>query len=465
MYLKRSVLVLLAAVGSGKLYALEKPAARLPNIVIIMADDLGYADISINGAKDVKTPNIDALAQSGMQFSEAYVCYPACGPSRAGIMTGRHHMRFGFPCNPEVVAPTKPGNVVGLPQDEISLADLLKKQGYATACVGKWHLGFHRALHPLSRGFDEFFGFLNCLYPYFDRGNLQYPYGLMRGFEHWHEKEYVTDALARECTSFIKSNQKQPFLLYASFGAVHTPLMYDKDSGDVDIPLEGTDDVEENRRMLVNMIEGLDRGVGRIMDQIRECGLEKNTLVFFLSDNGGPEATGAYNNGPLRAHKGWIYEGGVRVPFFASWPGRIAPGQRCGRYISALDIFATSVAVAGGRLSDDRVYDSENLLPVLAGDQQPPEDRPLFWDALNMKGVRLGDWKLVVNNRKGGGTELYNIREDIGEKNNLIEAYPERAEQLRNMLKNWQKELPPKKFKKSTVKEFRAWMKQQDFLR
>lgn len=430
--------------------------ARQPNIVVLLADDLGYGDLSIHGATDVQTPNIDALAKSGAQFNEAYVCYPACGPSRAGLMTGRHPLRFGYPSNPDQVVPTESGNLVGLPTEELTLAELLKEQGYATGLFGKWHLGFQTECHPLNNGFDEFFGFLGSLYRYFDLGNMKPPKCFMRGFVRWHEKEYLTDAIGRESASFIERHQKEPFLLYASFNAVHTPLMWDKDPGNVPIPLDGTDDVAENRRMLVNMIQGLDRGVGAILDQLKECGLEENTLVFFLSDNGGPKATGAYSNGPLRDFKGSSYEGGIRVPLFVRWPGHIKSGLSFQQPVSALDVFATSVAAAGGKLPTDRVYDSKNLLPVLTGEEKIAE-RPLFWDALGMQAVRLGDWKLVL---KDGGRvkELYNIRNDTGEQNNLIAAYPERAADLEKRLRRWQGELPPWKFKWLPPAEYKAWI-------
>lgn len=453
--MKRTVLSAMLCAGVA-VAAPTQQAQDRPNIVVLLADDLGYGDLSIHGATDVQTPNIDALAKSGAQFNEAYVCYPACGPSRAGLMTGRHHLRFGYPSNPDQVVPTNPGNLVGLPTEELTLAELLKEQDYATGVFGKWHLGFQKECHPLNNGFDEFFGFLGSLYRYFDLGNMKPPKCFMRGFERWHEKEYQTDAIARESAAFIENHEDEPFLLYASFGAVHTPLMWDKDPGNVHIALNGTDDVAENRCILVNMIEGLDRGVGTILTQLKKSGLDKNTLIFFLSDNGGPKATGAYSNGPLRDFKGSSYEGGIRVPLFVRWTGRIEPGQTFQQPVSALDLFATSVAAAGGALPTDRVYDSKNLLPVLFGKEEIAE-RPLFWDALGMQAVRLGDWKLVCKNG-GRVKELYNIRNDTGEQNNLIAAYPERAENLEKRLRRWQSELPEWKFKWLPPAEYKAWI-------
>jgi len=452
---------LTVGLAAGSALAENGQNSRIPNIVILLADDLGYADLSIHGAKDVKTPNIDALFQGGMEFKEAYVAYPACGPSRASLMTGRHHLRMGFPSNPDQVIPTEPGNLLGLPKGELTLADLLKKQGYATGLFGKWHLGVQPECHPLNRGFDEFYGFLNSLYRYFDLGNTKLPDCMQRGFEPVREKEYLTDAFARESADFIERHQKQPFLLFASFSAVHTPLMYDKDPGNVPIPLDGTADVVENRRMLVDMIEGLDRGVGTIMQKLKACGLENNTLVFFLSDNGGPEKTGAYCNRPLRGFKGSLYEGGMRVPMAAYWPGKITPGGFYEHPVLATDIFATSVESAGGQLPTDRQYDSKNLMPLLTGIQTEPlhGGETLCWDALGMQAVRNGDWKLVMQNKKVVG--LYNIPADIGEQNNLAEACPERVQELQSAFNRWSAALPPWKFKWVPIEQYRAWGKAQ----
>ncbi|MCF7816414.1 MAG: sulfatase-like hydrolase/transferase [Kiritimatiellales bacterium] len=459
---KLGVVVLLAGIVAGAALAeTKKESGTQPNIVVVLADDLGYGDLGIQGATDVQTPNIDKLFRNGMQFKEAYVSYPACGPSRASIMTGRHHLRFGFPSNPDHIIPTQPGNLLGLPKDEITLAQMLRKQGYATGMFGKWHLGFQQENHPLNRGFDEFYGFLGSLYRYFDLGNMKLPKCMERGFDYVHEKEYLTDAFARESASFIERHKAGPFFLYVPFSAAHTPLMHDKDPGpNAPVPLDGTDDVAENRRMLVNMIEGLDRGVGTIMRKLEECGLEENTLVFFLSDNGGPEATGAYGNGALRGFKGSVFEGGMRVPMAAYWPGKIKPGGSYGHPVLATDIFATAVETAGGMLPGDRTYDSKNLMPVLTGTMQEPlhGNEDLCWDALGMQAVRKGDWKLVMRNHKVVG--LYNIPADTGEKNNLADAYPERVAQFEQAHAEWSKGLPPWQFKWVGPEKFAEWEKE-----
>lgn len=456
------LITLVAGVVAGS--AMADGSGARPSIVLILADDLGYGDLGIHGAADIQTPNIDALFRGGMQFNEAYVAYPACGPSRASLLTGRHHMRMGFPCNPDHIVPTQPGNLLGLPQGELTLADLLKKEGYATGMFGKWHLGFQRENHPLNRGFDEFYGFLGSLYRYFDLGNMQPPNCILRGFERVHEKEYLTDAFTRESVDFIERHKQRPFFLYVPHLAVHTPLMYDTDPGNAPIALDGTDDPAENRRMLVDMVEGLDRSVGAIMRKLKESGLEENTLVFFLSDNGGPKNGQAYSNAPLRDWKGSVFEGGARVPMAARWPGRIQPGGVYAYPVNAMDIVATAVKAAGGKLPSDREYDSLDLMPVLSGAERGRlHGEPMFWDALGMQAVRSGDWKLVMRGRTVEG--LYIIPADPGEKNNQAAAYPERVRELQELFERWAGSLPPPAFKWVGPEKFKEWEKEHGAIR
>lgn len=459
--LKRSLAMLTASGLAGQIILADDPPASKsdtmpPNLVIILADDLGYGDLGIQGATDVQTPHIDALFRGGITFHQAYVAYPACGPSRASLMTGRHHMRMGFPCNPDHIIPTHPGELLGLPHDEITLAEELKKRGYATGMFGKWHLGFQAACHPTQKGFDEFYGFLGSLYRYFDMGNMPMPYSMQRGTEQAVEKEYLTDAFTRESIDFIERHRNQPFLLYLSHLAVHTPLMYDTDPGDADIPLNGTDDVTANRRMMVNMIKGLDRSVGAVMQALKEANLEEQTFVVFLSDNGGPRTGGAYNNRPLRDYKGSLYEGGIRVPMAAYWPGRIPASAHYDHPVQAMDLFATALALAGGVLPKDRTYDSRDLWPVLAGEQRDAlHTEPVFWDALGMQAVRDGDWKLVMRNRQVEG--LYHIPSDAGEAHNLTDRQPEHARQLQNLFEAWAELLPPPRFQWVGPERYKEW--------
>ncbi|AKJ64727.1 sulfatase-like hydrolase/transferase [Kiritimatiella glycovorans] len=448
-----------AAAASGTAATAGRPTR--PNIVLLFADDLGYADIGLHGAQDLKTPNIDALGLNGMQFEQGYVTYPACGPSRASLMTGRHHHRIGFPTNPDQVIPTRPGNPRGLSQEEITLPELLKRRGYATGMVGKWHLGHSFDDHPIKHGFDEFYGFMGSLYRYFDLGNLKPPKCIMRGTERVHEKEYLTYAFAREANHFIARHRDEPFFLYVAFNAVHTPLMDDEDPGPVDIPLNGVDDPRENRKTYINMVEALDTAVGDIRAKLREAGLEENTLVFFISDNGGARKTGAYRNDPLRDYKGTLFEGGIRVPFLAEWPGTIPAGSRYQPVVSSMDVYATCARLAGASLPGDRVYDSADLTPVLAGrSAKPLHDEPLFWKAQGMKAVRDGDWKLVVT--RDGRPHLYDIRNDIGEEVDLATVYPERTRTLMRAFERWEATLPPPDFKRFPAEEYRRWEKRQE---
>ena len=459
--MKKSIMSLAGiSFAAGAVVSNTEAQTERPNIIILLADDLGYADLGVTGVTDAKTPNIDALFAGGIQFKEAYVQYPACGPSRASIMTGRHHLRFGFAGNPDHVVPTAPGNLLGLPLEEITLADAMKARGYATGMTGKWHLGHQRPNHPMNRGFDEFYGFLGSLYRYFDLGNMQVPNSMMRGFDRIHEKEYQTDAIAREAVAFINRHKKEPFFLYVPFGAVHTPLMFDQNPGNASIPLNGTGDKVVDRKMLVNMIEGLDRAVGTIMEKLKTGGLDKNTLVFFLSDNGGPEATGVYNNGILRGYKGTLFEGGIRVPMAVYWPGKIPAGQVYSHPVLATDMFATSVELAGGALAADREYDSKNLMPVLSGKMSEPlhAGESFFWNALGMQAVRKGDWKLVMRNLNVIG--LYNISADPAEQNNQAAANPERVQELRSEFDTWQAALPPAKYVWVGPEKFAEWTKE-----
>lgn len=465
MAIKRVHHTALAAVISGAACANHAPAVSVqgataenpahPNIVLILADDLGYGDLGIHGVQDMETPHIDALFRGGMRFEEAYVTHPTCGPSRAALLTGRHHMRIGFRRNPDHVIPAEPGNLMGLPRDELTLGDLLRNEGYATALIGKWHLGRQKAAHPLNRGFDEYYGFLGSLYRYFDLGNLPLPYSIMRGFEREHEKEYLTHAFAREGIDFIERHKDRPFFLFLSHLAVHTPLMYDDDPN-ARVSLAGTGDVEENRRMLVNMTENLDRSVGEIMQKLNELGLDETTLVFFLSDNGGPEVTGAYSNKPLRGWKGSVFEGGLRVPLAVRWPGQIEPGSKYEYPISAMDIVATAIHLAGGELPSDREYDSRNLVPVLTGEKQDRlHDRPFFWESLGGRAVRRGDWKLVLREDQVEG--LYHIPQDPGEQNDLAAKHPERVSALKELYDRWEESCPPWHFTPIGREAFVEW--------
>jgi arylsulfatase A-like enzyme len=340
-------------------------ASDKPNILVIVADDLGYGDIGVHGGKLVPTPNIDALAASGVRCTNGYVSAPYCSPTRAGFLTGRYQTRFGHEFNPHDGDPAK----LGLPLDQHTLADYLRAGGYTTGLVGKWHEGFDAAHHPQSRGFDDFFGFLvgghNFILhkdakPVFGTGHSQNL--IYRGREVQHLDGYLTDHLTDEAIAFVDRHGDQPWFLYLAYNAVHTPLeLLDKHKDR--IPADITD---PDRRGYASLLLGLDDGIGRVMAHLRETGRDKNTLIFFFSDNGGPghKPFSAYNTGlnaPLRGDKTQTLEGGIRVPFFVVWPGKLPAGKVYEEPVIALDVLPTALTAAGAETPAD--CDGVDLLP------------------------------------------------------------------------------------------------------
>ena len=423
-------------------------ADRKPNVIVIVSDDHGYADIGVHGCKDVPTPNIDSLAKNGVRCSNGYVSHPYCSPTRAGLLTGRYQQRFGHEFNPG--PPTEANPEDGLPLTETTMADRLKAAGYATGVVGKWHLG-HGRLHPQNRGFDEFYGFLGGSHTYLRPGT-----GLnavLRGKEPVAEKEYLTDAIAREGVAFIDRHKDHPFFLYWTFNAVHGPMeateKYLRRFPDIKDP---------KRRTYAAMLAALDDGVGRGLARLRELGLEENTLVVFHSDNGGPESVNASDNGPLNGVKGTAWEGGIRVPFLVQWKGHIPAGKVYDQPVICLDVLPTALAAAGVRPDSNTRLDGVDLLPYFRGEKTDPPHAALFWRFGGQMAVRAGDWKLVKpadgKGRAGGGgaasrrekatvegAKLFNLKDDVGEQTDLAAKHPEKAKELAAVWQKWNAEL------------------------
>jgi len=391
---------------------------KQPNLIIILTDDQGYADVGFHGSSDIPTPNIDRIAENGVVFTDGYVSFPVCGPSRAGLLTGRYQDRFGFGDNP-IVAPNDPSQ--GLPAEEETIASTLGRAGYTSTIIGKWHMGAHRAQWPLNRGFDEFFGFLAGGHQYFpelwdvtDLSELSgqwdgYRTRLMRNEGRINETEYLTDALTREGVDFIdRQSHGQPFFLYMSYNAPHTPLQA------TDEYLNRFSHIEdEKRRIYAAMVSSLDDGVGHILDKLEEKELLENTIVFFLSDNGGAIHDNASDNSPLRAAKSSLYEGGIRVPFAMQWPAVIPPGMQYHEPVTALDMMATIVAYSG--TNPAAPLDGVNLVPYLTGEIEGPPHEYLFWrkSREDWYAVRSGKYKMLY--RPGKEPEVYDLEEDIGE--------------------------------------------------
>jgi arylsulfatase A-like enzyme len=342
-------------------------ADKKPNVILIVGDDMGYADVGFHGCKEIPTPHLDALAKSGVRFTNGYVSGPYCSPTRAGLLTGRYQTRFGHEFNPGGVQATK----AGLPLTESTIADRMKAAGYRTALIGKWHLGTDER-HPQKRGFDDFFGFLGGAHDYFK------PEGVLRGSEPADEKAYLTDALGREAVSFIDKNKDKPFFLYLAFNAVHTPMQAD------DPRLKKFAAIKDKQRQTyAAMMSALDDAVGIVVKKLADEKLTENTLVAFISDNGGPTMQGttinASINTPLRGSKRTTLEGGIRVPFVVSWPGKVQQGTTDDRPVIQLDLHVTALAAAGVAPKAEWHVEGVDLLPYLSGKEKGQPHAALYW--------------------------------------------------------------------------------------
>lgn len=405
---------------------------KRPNVVLLLADDLGYGELGCQGNAEIPTPHIDSLARQGVQFRQGYVSAPYCLPSRAGLLTGRYQTRFG--CEMNQVGQQNLRPEVGLPATEKTMAEYLQEAGYRTGLFGKWHLGGVAAKHPQARGFDEFYGFLHEGHFYQPRSNERIvsrlranepPYDdhnpLMRGREEIVEPEYFTRALAREACGFIDRAAGKPFFLYLPFNAVHSPMQ--AEPRDLDRFAHIAD---PHRRIFAAMLSVLDEAVGRVLGKLREKGLERDTMVVFLSDNGGPTAELTSSNQPLRGGKGQLYEGGVRVPFLVRYPAGLPAGTKEERVVSSLDLLPTFLQMAGAKADPQRPLDGMAL-------GKAPQERTLYWRYGNNAALRVGDWKLVRQNRgreQGAPWELYDLGKDAIESRNLAAEQPGRAKLL-----------------------------------
>ncbi len=404
---------------------------KKPNIIFIVGDDMGYADVGFQGCKDIPTPHLDALAKSGAKFTNGYVTGPYCSPTRAGLLTGRYQTRFGHEFNPGA------GAKMGLPLSESTIADRLKAVGYRTALVGKWHLGTDER-HPQKRGFDDFFGFLGGAHDYFKLD------GILRGNEPVKEKAYLTDAFGREAVAFIDANKAKPFFLYLAFNAVHTPMQAD------DPRLKKFASIkDEKRRTYAAMMSAMDDAIGNVIKKLADEKLTENTLITFISDNGGPTMKGTTTNAsintPLRGSKRSTLEGGVRVPFLVSWPAQVKAGTTDDRPVIQLDLHATALAAAGITPKADWKLDGVDLIPYLTGKEKGQPHEALFWRFGKQMAVRKGDWKLVrydlaTEDASGiSATKLYNLKDDIGEATDLAAKHPEKVKELQADWDTWDK--------------------------
>ena len=389
-------------------------AADRPNIIVIVADDLGYADVLFNPKhpQEVTTPHLDALAAAGVICRQGYVTGHVCSPTRAGLMTGRYQQRLGLYTGGEAGS--------GLPMSEKIFPQFLKPAGYATAQFGKWHLGPTREWSPALRGFDEVFGFLGRgAHDYFKLNDPADP--IYRGTDVVKETGYLTDHLGEETAAFITRHKARPFFVYLAFNAVHAPLQAPAE----EIAKFHTGD--QNRNTLLAMGKRMDDAIGRVVATLKREGVWENTLIFFLSDNGGPLAQTA-DNTPLRGGKHQDYEGGIRVPFLVCWPAQLTPGETRA-VVSSLDILPTALAAARLSAPTDKTLDGLNLLPILRG-ETPAPGRNLYWCSGSDEGwwaVRAGDWQLVAQRAQ---VELFDLGKDASETTDRAQATPDKLAEL-----------------------------------
>ena len=402
----------------------QEEEAQRPNILILLADDAGYADFGFMGATDIQTPNIDRLAAEGCIFTDAHVAAPVSSPSRSMMLTGRYGQRYGYECNLD-----KPGD--GLPDDEELLPALLKRYDYRTGCIGKWHLGSEPSQRPNAKGFDTFYGLLAGHRSYFYNPETSDKDGSLQQYQHNGRKlsfdGYFTDELASKAQQFVTESE-QPFMLYMSFTAPHSP----NEATEEDLArFEG-----QPRQKYAAMMYALDRGVGKIVDELKAAGKFDNTIIFFLSDNGG-STTNQSSNLPLKGFKGNKFEGGQRVPFFVVWGDRFKRDQRFTGLTSSLDIFATVVdALDIPEEGLHKPIDGVSLLPYLSGEKSGNPHEALFWRKMDTRAIRSGSYKLIIT--RGVDSVLYNMDQDVEEMHDLLSSEPEKARELMEQLSEWE---------------------------
>ncbi|MGZ0170195.1 MAG: sulfatase [Planctomycetales bacterium] len=462
-FLTTVIVAAILALAPGESAAAE--SGRRPNVVLLFADDLGYGELGCQGNDQIPTPNIDSIAADGVRFTSGYVTAPFCSASRAGLLTGRYQTRFGYEFNP-IGADNEDPNA-GLPPSQKTIANHLHDAGYTTGLIGKWHHGGTAKYHPYRRGFDEFFGFMHEGHyfvppPYngvttmlrrrtlpsreagrwasrsgrmvfsthmgYDEPAYDANNPILRGSQPVVEHEYLTDALTREAVDFIDRNQDRPFFLYLSYNAVHSPLQ------GADSYMKKFSSIEDvHRRIFAAMLANMDDSVGSVLNSLKTNNLSEDTLVFFISDNGGPTRELTSSNAPLRGQKGSVYEGGIRVPFMLKWPGKLKAGSEYHKPVVSLDVFGTAAAVADLPIPRNRPIDGVNLLPFLTEESADSPHEELFWRVGKKAAIRTGDWKLLRNpgrREPGSKWELYDLKNDISETSDLSAEQPARLKEL-----------------------------------
>jgi arylsulfatase A-like enzyme len=447
------------------LFSLLCPAllhAAPPNVVLILSDDQGWPDLGCIGQKPLITPNLDALAASGVRATQFYVTWPACTPSRGSVLTGRYPQRNGlydmvrndmvnyghrFSADEYAVSPEM---TLGLDPREITLGELLRKSGHATGCVGKWDMGQARRYLPLQRGFDFFYGHGNNGIDYYTHERYGVP-SLFRGNQRTEEDKgsYITDVLRREALGFMSEHAgKRPFFLYLAFNAPHGASSFgegtvegEKKKGEgVQCPEKyaamyrerGMKD--EKLARYCGALTCMDEAIGALVAALEKSGQRENTLILFLSDNGG---SGNGGNAPLRGAKSSMWEGGLRVPFIANWPGKLPAGRVTDEFLTGLEILPTLLAATGATAPEGVKLDGHDMLPVLRGEAKSPREA-MFWQRRSDKAARVGKWKWIES-AKGGG--LFDLEADPAEKHDLSREKPEMAQKLKAQFEAWRAEM------------------------
>lgn len=469
-----------------------------PNIIIIMADDLGKTDISLYGSPPIQTPNIDSIGLKGMTFAEGYITSPICAPSRAGLLTGRYQQRFGFEYQPHDRYPKNRIELfvyknfiangdwlvanqiefpafeemlkIGMPPSEVMLSEILQRKGYRTGITGKWHLGSGEHAIPINRGFDYQYGFYEAYSLYMAdtsdeniinqrHKDFSDPFiwgkgrtgncAIRRNDAVIDEKYYLTDRIAEEANKFIDDNKNGPFFLYVPFLAPHTPFQATKAYYDKLGHIK-----DRNKRVYNAMIWQLDDAVGSIINHLEKAGLMKNTIVFFLSDNGGATYTGATDNAPLKGGKFTNFEGGLNIPFMVRWDGKINSGSKYDGSVISMDVFSTVLELAGISKMKNRQVDGVSLLPILFHSSSEPVHDCLCWRSGYNRAIRSGDWKLITDGMSGNNA-LYNLKNDKEERHNLYDSEPETVKFLMKRHAEWESELMNPKW--PNVMDYRWW--------
>ena len=443
----KTLLPILATVLSITSAQLGDACAESPNIIVILCDDLGYADVGFNGGKDITTPELDRLAKGGTIFTSAYVAHPFCGPSRMGLMSGRYPHEYGAPYN----LPHSGEEIEeGVPVTETLISTVLHDAGYFTGAVGKWHMGDASQFHPNHRGFDDYYGFLGGGHEYFPsryrpiyerqvKNAAKFIREYIRPLEHngkeVEETEYITDALSREAIRFVNeaTAKPQPFFLYLAYNAPHSPLQAKEEDLQKFANIE-----DEKRRTYAAMVYAVDRGVGKLVHTLQATGELENTLIVFLSDNGGKLGLGA-NNAPLREGKGSTCEGGYRVPMFFHWPAQVPAGQRFEHPVSSLDFYPTFSRLAGAAIPSGKQLDGKDIWDDFLAGRSSRNGEMIYAlrhrDGYSDVGARMDQWKICRTYQ--GPWKLFDIESDIGEKRDLSDQYPERLREMVSQAEKW----------------------------